>query len=147
MHARHLGQGVEEADRGLDIQRRRQHRDHDGVHMFQEMFKIVGHRAGWGVDNYPFCIFRQPRAPGALAGAVDGQDGGFQFRPALGPAGRGALRIGIHQHSALALQRELRGQVGGHRGLARATLGAGDQNRLHAHASLNGEAAGYTGRR
>src|SRR5690606_29770728 len=47
------------------------------------------------------------------------------------PTERGTLRVGIHQHGVLAVAGVKAGQVGGNRGLADATLGAGNEDAEH----------------
>src|SRR3546814_10743937 len=82
----------------------------------------------------------------ALAGAVERQDRAFQPGAALGPAGRGALRIGVDQDGVLSRKRRLRGEMGCDRGLADTTLGTGHQHCLHAlPPHRQNDQRGYTG--
>lgn len=144
MHARHLGQRVEEADHRFDIQRRGQHRHHDGIDVVEEAAQVIGHRTGRGIDNQLVGAIGHRGLPIAPAGGVDRQYRTFQAGATLRPARGRALRIGVRQHGALALQGRMGGQIGGDRGLADAAFGAGHQDCLHARLASGSKPAAYT---
>ena len=85
-----------------------------------------------------------PEREGILR-AIDGQHGGSQAGALFAPARGGMLSVGVDQDSAFAVEGKMRRQVGGKRGLARATFRTRDQNRAHAPL-LTGSYHSITGR-
>ena len=76
-------------------------------------------------------VVRQLAVP-VLAGAVQRQHRRVEARALLRPMSRRSLPIGIDQHRVLAVDREMRREIGRQRGLADAAFGTGHKYRLHA---------------